>query len=54
MLQLLARGKSSREIGEDLYLSTRTIERHIANVYLKIGAHGRADATSYAVKRGLA
>ncbi len=54
VLQLLANGRSSREIGEDLYLSVRTVERHIANVYLKIDAHGRADATAYAVKRGLA
>jgi class 3 adenylate cyclase/DNA-binding CsgD family transcriptional regulator len=54
VLQLLARGKISREIAEALYLSVRTVERHIANVYLKIDAHGRADATAYAIKHGLA
>jgi len=54
VLRLLAGGKTSREIGEELYLSVRTVERHIADVYLKIGAHGRADATAYALKHGIA
>lgn len=44
----------SREIGEDLVLSVRTVERHITNLYAKIGAKGRADATSYALKNGIA
>jgi DNA-binding CsgD family transcriptional regulator len=31
-----------------------TVERHAANLYRKIGARGRADATAYALRRGLA
>jgi hypothetical protein len=30
------------------------VERHTAHVYLKIGPRGRADATAYAVRRGIA
>jgi DNA-binding NarL/FixJ family response regulator len=37
-----------------LLLSVATVERHVANVYAKIGARGRADATAYAITRGLA
>jgi tetratricopeptide (TPR) repeat protein/DNA-binding CsgD family transcriptional regulator len=52
VLRLLARGKSSREIGEELVLSVRTVERHIANIYLKTDTHGRAQATAYALAKG--
>ncbi len=53
ILRLVAAGASGREIGEQLVLSVRTVERHIANVYLKTGTHGRAQATSYALGHGL-
>jgi DNA-binding CsgD family transcriptional regulator len=33
-------------------VSVRTVERHIANIYAKIGARGRANATVYALNRG--
>jgi DNA-binding NarL/FixJ family response regulator len=49
VLQLLARGMSSREIGRELVLSVRTVERHVANIYLKTNTHGRAQATTYAL-----
>ena len=39
--------------GIALCLSPRTVQRHVANVYLKIGAHCRADATAYALDHGL-
>jgi DNA-binding NarL/FixJ family response regulator len=32
----------------ELFLSVRTVERHIANIYLKTGTHGRVEAASYA------
>jgi predicted ATPase/DNA-binding NarL/FixJ family response regulator len=54
VLRLLAAGKSNREIGDALYLSVRTVERHIANLYRKIDARNRAEATAFAVQRGLA
>ena len=53
VLQLLASGKTNKGIAEALVLSPRTVEQHIAHVYGKIGARGRADATSYALRHGL-
>jgi len=54
ILQLVARGESNKEIAAQLSLSVNTVERHVANIYRKISARGRADATAYALQRGLA
>src|SRR5262249_6088280 len=54
VLRLLAAGESNQEIARRLSLSPHTIERHVANLYRKIGARGRADATAYAFRNGLA
>lgn len=54
VLRLIAQGDSNAEIAHRLGLSVHTVERHAANLYRKIGARGRADATAYAVRRGLA
>jgi DNA-binding CsgD family transcriptional regulator len=53
VLRLVAGGKSSREIGDELVLSVRTVDRHIANIYLKTETHGRAQITAYALRNGL-
>jgi DNA-binding NarL/FixJ family response regulator len=53
VLRLIAAGKSNREIAEELFLSLRTIERHITNLYTKISARGKADATAYALRHDL-
>jgi DNA-binding CsgD family transcriptional regulator len=34
-------------------LSARTVERHLANLYGKIGARGRVDAAAYALRHDL-
>lgn len=54
VLALLAAGHSNRRIAHALCLNPRTVQRHVANVYLKIGAHNRADATAYTLRNGLA
>jgi DNA-binding NarL/FixJ family response regulator len=54
VLRLVAHGNSNREIAAALVLSIRTIERHIENLYAKIGANGRAEATAYALRQRLA
>ncbi len=51
VLRLIAEGKTTREIADSLVLSERTVERHIADVYAKIGARNRAEATAYALGR---
>ena len=53
VLRLVAAGQSNREIAVSLFLSVRTAERHIANIYKKIGAHSKADATAFAINFGL-
>ena len=56
VLALVARGHSNQDIARELVLSVRTVERHIANIYDKIGATGRsarAAAASYAARAGI-
>ncbi len=53
VLALLAGGCTNREIAVQLVVSVATVERHIANLYAKIGARGRADATAFALRNGL-
>lgn len=54
VLRLIADGLTNREIAEELVLSERTVARHITNIYAKINARGKADATAYALRHGLA
>ena len=49
VLKLIAEGRTTNEIAEALVLSDRTVERHIADVYAKIGARNRAEATAFAL-----
>jgi DNA-binding CsgD family transcriptional regulator len=53
VLRLVAAGKSNKEVSEELVLSLRTTARHVTNIYAKIGARNRADATSYAIRNHL-
>lgn len=53
VLSLIAAGQSNQDIAEQLVLSVRTVERHITNLYGKIDARGRADATAFALRHGL-
>jgi pimeloyl-ACP methyl ester carboxylesterase/DNA-binding CsgD family transcriptional regulator len=53
VLQLLAQGHSGREIAAQLGISRATVQRHIANLYAKLGVRGRVEAAAYAFSRGL-
>jgi DNA-binding CsgD family transcriptional regulator/pimeloyl-ACP methyl ester carboxylesterase len=53
VLGLIAAGRTTREIAATLVLSERTVERHVADLYAKIGARNRAEATAYAARAGL-
>jgi len=53
VLRLIAAGESNAEIAQQLSVSVHTVERHAVNVYAKIGARGRADATAYALRNRL-
>jgi DNA-binding CsgD family transcriptional regulator/tetratricopeptide (TPR) repeat protein len=54
VLRLVVTGRSNREMAETLCRSERTIERHLENIYRKIAARNRADATAYALRHHLA
>jgi DNA-binding CsgD family transcriptional regulator len=54
VLGLLAAGHSNKEIAAELFLSERTVERHITNVYRKIGTHRRTEAMAFALRHDLA
>jgi DNA-binding NarL/FixJ family response regulator len=54
VLRLIAQGSSNQNIADEVVLSVRTVERHIINLYAKIDARGKADATAYAIRNGLA
>ena len=53
VLRLVADGRSNRQIADALFLSPRTVERHIANIYLKIEVHSKAEATAFALRNHL-
>jgi len=53
VLGLIAAGRTNAEISSELVLSERTVARHITNIYGKIGARSKADATAYAIHHGL-
>ena len=51
VLRLIAAGQNNQEIADTLFLSIRTVERHITNIYGKIAARSRADAAVYVLRR---
>jgi NarL family two-component system response regulator LiaR len=50
ILKLLAQGLSNKMIAAQLYLSVRTVEGHLANIYSRLGVHSRTEAMLMAVK----
>ncbi|QYN37678.1 DUF2791 family P-loop domain-containing protein [Pseudonocardia sp. DSM 110487] len=50
VLAFLAEGRSTREIAARLYLSPKTVERHIANLAAKVGVGGRSELVAYAAR----
>jgi DNA-binding CsgD family transcriptional regulator len=53
VLRLAAEGLTTKEIGERLFISARTADRHIQNIYTKIDTSNRAGATRWALEHGL-
>jgi len=50
VLRLIADGRTAGEIAMQLFISSRTAEHHVQNIYTKIGVSSRAAATRWAVK----
>jgi DNA-binding NarL/FixJ family response regulator len=53
VLQLLANGKSSPQIGQDLHIAPSTVDVHRRNIMAKLEIHSVAELTKYAVRIGL-
>lgn len=53
VLRLLTSGASNRSIATDLVLSERTIDRHVSNIFVKLGVSSRSAATALAIRNQL-
>jgi ATP/maltotriose-dependent transcriptional regulator MalT len=53
VLRLLAAGKTNRDIGDELFISEKTVARHVSNIFDKLGVSSRASATAWAYQRNL-
>ncbi len=53
VLQLLAEGKSAREIAQSLHVSVKTIDTHRRHIMKKLNLHSVAELTKYAIREGL-
>ena len=53
VLRLITKGKNTKEVASELYVSAKTIETHRQNIISKLGIHNVAELTLYAVQSGL-
>jgi len=53
VLGLVADGKTSRQIGDLLFISENTVKNHIRNILDKLGLHSRTEAVLYAIRENL-
>ncbi len=53
VLQLVAEGRTSAETARQMHISVKTVETHRRNIVQKLGLHGTAELTKYAIREGL-
>jgi len=53
VLRLVAGGKTNKAIAAELFVSDKTVERHLSNIFGKLDVHSRAAATAYAYQHAL-
>jgi len=53
VLKLAATGISNKEIARQLFLSPRTVQVHLGNIFSKLGVASRTEAILYGLRRGL-
>ena len=53
VLEFVARGHTSRQIGDLLFISENTVKNHVRNVLDKLGLHSRNEAVLYAIRENL-
>ncbi len=50
ILALIAKGKTNKEIAEDIFLSEKTVRNYVSSIFSKLGLSTRAEAAAYAVR----
>ncbi|HSM04312.1 MAG TPA: LuxR C-terminal-related transcriptional regulator [Longimicrobiales bacterium] len=53
VIGLVATGKTNRAIGRELFISEKTVARHLSNIFAKLGISSRSAATAFAYEHGL-
>ena len=53
VLRLIGQGKTNKEIGDELFISLKTVKTHVSNILNKLNVQDRTQATIYAFKHGL-
>lgn len=53
ILRLIARGMTNRQVSNHLWISERTVDNHVQNIYKKLNISDRTQATLYAVRKGI-
>jgi len=53
VLRLVAAGKTNSAIAAELFISEKTVARHLSNIFTKLGVSSRAASTAYAYEHGL-
>jgi len=53
VLRYVATGLSKREVAEKMYISPRTVERHVANIMAALNIHDRVHLTRFAIREGM-
>ncbi len=51
VLELVAKGKTNKEIGDELFVSEKTVKNHISHIFTKLEVNRRAEAASYFTRR---
>ncbi len=52
ILRLVGKGLTNKEIGRSLYISDRTVQAHLSNIFSKLNVSSRTEAVMYAVRQG--
>lgn len=53
VLNLLAKGRTNREIADALFIAEQTVKNHVSEIYAKLGVHDRAQALRFALEAGI-
>jgi DNA-binding NarL/FixJ family response regulator len=52
IIRLVGKGLTNKKIGRQLYISDRTVQAHLSNIFSKLGVESRTEAAMYALRRG--